>query len=112
MINFAPHFQLPWKKGFKSDIRMKIKRNIFSEIEEANENDGSFSLIADFDGNEETIFEEPIDEKLPILPLRNMVLFPGVVLPVSIGRSSSLKLVKQAFKNQGNWCFHTESARD
>ena len=101
MINFAPHFQLPWKKGFKSDIRMKIKRNIFSEIEEANENDGSFSLIADFDGNEETIFEEPIDEKLPILPLRNMVLFPGVVLPVSIGRSSSLKLVKQAFKNQG-----------
>ncbi|MBQ4622367.1 MAG: endopeptidase La [Bacteroidaceae bacterium] len=79
---------------------MKIRRSIFSEIEEANENDGSFSLIADFDGNEETIFEEPIDEILPILPLRNMVLFPGVVLPVSIGRTSSLKLVKQAFKNQ------------
>ena len=63
-----------------------MKRNIFSEIEEANESDNSFSLIADFDGNEEQIFEEPFDDNLPILPLRNMVLFPGVVLPVSVGR--------------------------
>ena len=80
--------------------RNKMKRNIFSEIEEANESDNSFSLIADFDGNEEQIFEEPFDDNLPILPLRNMVLFPGVVLPVSVGRKSSLKLVKQAFKNE------------
>ena len=77
-----------------------MRRNIFSEIEEVNESDNSFSLIADFDGNEEQIFEEQFESTLPILPLRNMVLFPGVVLPVSIGRKSSLKLVKQAFKNQ------------
>ena len=77
-----------------------MKRSIFSEIEEVNESDSSFSLIADFDGNEEQIFEEQFESTLPILPLRNMVLFPGVVLPVSIGRKSSLKLVKQAFKNQ------------
>ena len=68
-------------------------------MEDANENGSSFSLIADFEGNEEQIFDEPIDESLPILPLRNMVLFPGVVLPVSVGRKSSLKLVKQAYKN-------------
>ena len=77
-----------------------MKRSIFSEIEEVNESDSSFSLIADFDGNEEQIFEEQFESILPILPLRNMVLFPGVVLPVTIGRKSSLKLVKQAFKNQ------------
>ena len=79
---------------------MKIRRNIFSEIEGDNGSESSFSLIADFDGNEETIFEEPVDDILPILPMRNMVLFPGTVLPVAIGRPSSMKLVKQAFKNQ------------
>lgn len=72
-------------------------RKIFTDIEET-ENSNQFSLIADFDGNEETIFNEPIDEDLPILALRNMVLFPGSVLPVAIGRRSSLRLVKDAIK--------------
>ena len=35
---------------------------------------------------------------MPILPLRNMVLFPGVVLPVAIGRKSSLRLIDHAYK--------------
>ncbi|MBT4602879.1 MAG: LON peptidase substrate-binding domain-containing protein, partial [Bacteroidetes Order II. Incertae sedis bacterium] len=34
---------------------------------------------------------------LPILTLRNTVLFPGVVLPITVGRDTSLKLVKDAF---------------
>ena len=39
---------------------------------------------------------------IPVLPLRNMVLFPNTVLPVSIGRRSSLKLVKSVDgKNRG-----------
>jgi ATP-dependent Lon protease len=37
---------------------------------------------------------------LSILPLRNMVLFPGVLLPVSVARSKSLKLVREAHENQ------------
>ena len=36
---------------------------------------------------------------LPILPLRNMVLYPGVLLPVSVARSKSLKLVRAAQEN-------------
>ena len=36
---------------------------------------------------------------LPILPLRNMVLYPGVLLPVSVARSKSLKLVREAHEN-------------
>lgn len=38
-----------------------------------------------------------IPEVLPILALRNTVLFPGVVLPITVGRDTSLKLVKDAF---------------
>ena len=36
---------------------------------------------------------------LPILPLRNMVLYPGVLLPVTVARSKSLKLVREANEN-------------
>ena len=38
-------------------------------------------------------------DSIPILPLRNMVLFPGVLLPVSVARSKSLKLVRAANDN-------------
>ena len=60
-----------------------------------------FSLIADFDGDISTLFDKEIDSVLPILPLRNMMLFPGVVSPISVGRESSLKLVAQATKREG-----------
>lgn len=62
-------------------------------------NDNGFSFIADFEGNEEQMFDIKVDDSLPVLPLRNMVLFPGVVLPISVGRKSSLKLVNDAYKN-------------
>ncbi len=60
-----------------------------------------FSLIADFDGDISSLFDKDIKEVLPILPLRNMTLFPGVVAPVSVGRESSRTLVNQAVKNDG-----------
>ena len=59
----------------------------------------SFSVIADFEGNEEQlIMDVNIDNVLPVLPLRNMVLFPGVLMPVSVGRKSSLRLIREAEK--------------
>ena len=64
------------------------------------ETEHSISFIADFDGNEETLFDNTLDPVLPILPLRNMVLFPGIVLPVSVGRKSSLRLIKEASKQE------------
>lgn len=73
-----------------------IKKSYLSELEDSNDN--VFSLIADYDGNEEQMLDINIDGSLPVLPLRNMVLFPGVVLPVSIGRKSSLKLIHDADK--------------
>lgn len=60
-----------------------------------------FSLIADFDGDISSLFDKEIGETLPILPLRNMTLFPGVVAPVAVGRAASRALVNQASKSGG-----------
>ena len=74
------------------------KRFYLRDTEEAEGN--GFSVIADFEGNEEQLMDINVDEILPILPLRNMVLFPGVFMPVSVGRKSSLKLVREANKKE------------
>lgn len=55
-----------------------------------------FSLIADFEGDIRDIFEARHKGTLPVLPLRNMVLFPGVVAPISVGRESSRQLIQWA----------------
>lgn len=41
---------------------------------------------------------QDIPEELPILPLRNTVLFPGVVIPITVGRDKSIKAVTDAYK--------------
>jgi ATP-dependent Lon protease len=46
------------------------------------------------DGND----SQPIPDELPILPLRNTVLFPGVVIPITVGRDKSIKAVSDAYK--------------
>ena len=48
--------------------------------------------------DEEEIRKEDVPETLPILPLRNTVLFPGVVIPITAGRDQSIKLIKEANK--------------
>ena len=50
------------------------------------DNQNPFSLVADFEGDESSVFDVEMEATLPILPLRNMVLFPGVVMPVVVGR--------------------------
>ena len=46
--------------------------------------------------DEEEMNKETLPEDLPILPLRNMVLFPGVVIPITAGRDKSIKLLNDA----------------
>jgi len=46
--------------------------------------------------DEQEMNNEPLPETLPILPLRNMVLFPGVVIPITAGRDKSIKLINDA----------------
>ena len=69
-----------------------------------NDNNNSpnpFSLIADFDGDISELYNREFNDVLPVLPLRNMTFFPGVVAPVIVGRESSMALVKQAVANDG-----------
>lgn len=46
----------------------------------------------DFDDNEN------LPNIIPILPIKNTVLFPGVVIPITVGRTKSIKLVKKSYK--------------
>jgi len=48
--------------------------------------------------DEEIINKESVPEILPILPLKNTVLFPGVVIPITAGRDQSIQLIKEANK--------------
>src|SRR5690606_17359169 len=48
--------------------------------------------------DEVEVTKADIPDILPILPLRNTVLFPGVVIPITVGRDKSIKLVKEAYK--------------
>ena len=55
-----------------------------------------FPIINDDD---DTNIESSFKEILPILPLRNTILFPGVVIPITVGRAKSLKLVREAYNS-------------
>lgn len=48
---------------------------------------------------EKKLTEAEVPDSLPILPLKNTVLFPGVVVPITVGRDRSLALVKEAYAN-------------
>lgn len=57
-------------------------------------------IASDFvDGNQE-IDESQLGETLPLLPLRNTIVFPGSTLPISVGRKKSLDLIKSFGKKQ------------
>lgn len=61
-----------------------------------NEDTEFFPLLSQQDEDEMSNAEIP--ETLPILPLRNTVLFPGVVIPITVGRDKSIKLIKESYK--------------
>jgi ATP-dependent Lon protease len=63
-----------------------------------NEDSEFFPLMSSED--EEEMNNEQVPDILPILPLRNTVLFPGVVIPITVGRDKSIKLIRDA--NKGN----------
>lgn len=59
---------------------------------------------------EESINKQQFPEELPILPLRNNVLFPGVVIPITVGRDKSIRLIQEA--NKGNKIIGVVSQRN
>lgn len=58
----------------------------------------TFPLIADIEGDYKDLTSIEVPEVLPVLTVRNVVMFPGVVNPILVGRDQSLKLLKKAEK--------------
>jgi hypothetical protein len=60
--------------------------------------------------DEEQMNAETTPPELPILPLRNTVLFPGVVIPITVGRDRSIRLIQDVYR--GNRTFGVVSQKD
>ncbi len=60
--------------------------------------------------DEDSINNEKLPNELPVLPLRNTVLFPGVVIPITVSREKSIRLIKDAYK--GNKLIGVVSQKD
>tara|TARA_Y100000589_G_scaffold116438_1_gene110338 strand:+ start:1501 stop:3912 length:2412 start_codon:yes stop_codon:yes gene_type:complete len=76
-----------------------MKKEIFLESfarSNFDEESDFFPLLSSVD--EEKINKEEVPKSLSILPLRNTVLFPGVIIPITVGRDKSVKLIKEVYK--------------
>ncbi len=78
---------------------MKTRLDLFNELGQSDDNFEDFEQAIPLMSEEEekALTEALVPESLPILPLKNTVLFPGVVVPITVGRDRSLSLVKEAY---------------
>ena len=61
-------------------------------------------MIADYEGDITNLFNSKLDGELPILPTRNLVVFPGVISPILIGRQSSVAMIEEVMdSNDGTF---------
>jgi ATP-dependent Lon protease len=77
---------------------MNFNKKIFGGHIESEDSEGGdlFPLFSQQEEKESN--RQMVPESLPILPIRNTVLFPGVVFPITVGRDKSIKLIKDANK--------------
>lgn len=83
--------------------------NIRIDFSDMVDNDAEFIPLMNID--DETKMDEYVfPDEMPILPLRNTVLFPGVVIPITVGRDKSIELIKDA--NKGSKMIGVVSQKD
>ena len=61
-------------------------------------------MIADYDGDISNLLNTEITGEIPVLTTRNLIVFPGVVTPILVGRESSVQLVKYLDKHPDAVC--------
>jgi ATP-dependent Lon protease len=67
-------------------------------LSDALDNDTEFIPLLSSE-EEEQMHAEKLPDSIPILPLRNTVLFPGVVIPITVGRDKSIRLIRESYRN-------------
>ncbi|MFW5644932.1 MAG: LON peptidase substrate-binding domain-containing protein, partial [Bacteroidota bacterium] len=78
----------------KKNIELNYS-NFFSQ--EGFEDDAEFIPIMSEEEADE-LMKLNVPDVLPILPLKNTVLFPGIVIPITVGREKSLKLIREVYR--------------
>ncbi|MCE5175725.1 MAG: endopeptidase La [Bacteroidales bacterium] len=76
---------------------IQIKKRLSDDVEEI---DSEFIPMISENEEDQRLQQTDLPDTLPILPLRNMVLFSGVVMPVTIGRNKSLRLVRETYQKE------------
>ena len=77
-------------------MSIKIDQELLSDIIDSNPEYIPVLTIED----ERLGRDEEVPEELPILPLRNSVLYPGVIIPITVGREKSMQLVKEYYRKR------------
>ena len=77
------------------DQRFKFRTGLFAQSDGFDDFEQAIPLMSEEE--ERRLSESEVPDNLPILPLKNTVLFPGVVVPITVGRYRSLALVKEAY---------------
>lgn len=77
-----------------------IKRNKNEEDILISTENNEISMLAEIQAEDDDIAAMEFDKEMPVMTLRNMVMFPSVIMPITIGRPSTLKLVNAAYKRR------------
>lgn len=64
------------------------------------ENEDDISMLTEIQTDPEMISVMELEKDIPVMPLRNMVMFPSVVMPITVGRPTTQKLINAAYKNK------------
>lgn len=76
--------------------KIRLKMNFDGSEDDFNDFEQAIPLLSEEE--ERQLSESEVPSNLPILPLKNTVLFPGVVVPITVGRDRSLALVKDSYE--------------
>ena len=98
VLPYLSMYIVPLWHSIKKTTMSINKNNSFNKLMIPATDDGGVEMIPLFSEGDELFEGDKLPENLPILPVRNTVLFPGVIIPITVGRQKSIKLVKKVNK--------------